>query len=55
MANTKTYTVKVDNDFTGIGAGGTAFANGVAVNVSPRMAEWFKQHRGYTVTEDAKK
>ena len=48
----KTYTVKVDNDYTGIGAGGVAFAKGVATGVNERMAQWFREHKGYTVTAE---
>ena len=45
----KTFTVTVKNNFTGVGAGGVAFANGKAVGVNARMAEWFRNHEGYTV------
>ena len=56
MANkkaVKTYIVKVKNNegFCGKGAGGVQFANGKAENVSERMANWFKEHEGYEVTE----
>lgn len=49
----KTYIVKVKNNpnFCGKGAGGIQFANGKAENVSERMANWFKEHSGYEVTE----
>lgn len=49
----KTYIVKVKNNenFCGKGAGGVQFANGKAENVSERMANWFKEHPGYEVTE----
>lgn len=49
----KTYIVKVKNnpEFCGKGAGGVQFANGKAENVSERMANWFKEHQGYTVEE----
>ena len=54
----KTYIVKVKNNqnFCGKGAGGIQFANGKAEGVSERMANWFKEHKGYEVTEmnDAK-
>jgi hypothetical protein len=45
------YLVKVtDNpNYCGIGAGGVQFANGQAVIESARMAEWFNEHKGYTV------
>jgi hypothetical protein len=48
----KTYTVKVKNNYTGIGAGGVAFAKGVATGVNERMAQWFREHKGYTVTAE---
>lgn len=49
----KLYTVTVKNNpaFCGKGAGGVQFANGKAENVSERMANWFKEHKGYEVTE----
>lgn len=54
MATTKTWTVKVDNNpnFCGLGAGEAQFAHGEAVITSPRLAAWFKAHKGYTVTEN---
>lgn len=50
---TKRYvvTVKGNPDFCGKGAGGVQFANGKAVNVTARMAAWFKEHEGYVVEE----
>jgi len=47
------YVVKVTNNprFCGIGAGGVQFANGEAHITSDRMAEWFREHNGYEVTE----
>ncbi len=52
-AKAKSWLVKVSNnpDYCGIGAGGVQFANGQAVIESERMAAWFKEHSGYTVTE----
>lgn len=49
----KTYIVSVkENDkFCGVGAGGTQFANGKATVTSERLASWFKEHDGYVVTE----
>lgn len=49
----KGYIVKVKSNpaFCGIGAGGVQFANGEAHVTSERMAEWFREHNGYTVTE----
>lgn len=51
---TKSWLVKVDNnpEYCGIGAGGVQFAKGQAVIDSGRMAAWFKEHNGYTVTEN---
>lgn len=37
--------------YCGIGAGGVQFANGKAEITSKRMADWFTEHDGYTVTE----
>lgn len=50
----KTYKVEVKGnpEFCGKGAGGVQFANGTAVGVSERMANWFKEHEGYTVTAE---
>lgn len=36
-------------DYCGVGAGGIQFANGQALIKSGRMAEWFKEHKGYKV------
>lgn len=49
----ESWMVKVDNNpkYCGIGAGGVQFANGQAVIKSERMAAWFREHNGYTVTE----
>lgn len=54
MAKAKTYTVKVkgNENFCGKGAGGVQFANGKAVGVNERMANWFKAHKGYEVTAE---
>ena len=50
------YIVSVKNNptFCGKGAGGVQFANGKAEINSDRMAQWFKTHPGYEVTEDKK-
>lgn len=47
------YIVTVDNnpEFMGKGAGGVQFANGTATVESKRLANWFKEHPGYTVKE----
>jgi hypothetical protein len=54
MAANKTFIVKVKNNpnFCGIGAGGAQFAQGEARIESERLANWFKEHDGYTVTEE---
>ena len=51
----KKYTVTIKNNakFCGIGAGGVQFAYGKATVTSERMANWFREHRGYEVAEDA--
>ena len=53
MATNKTFIVKVKNNpnFCGIGAGGAQFAQGEARIESERLANWFKEHDGYIVTE----
>lgn len=53
MAKIKTYTVKVigNPDYCGVGAGGAQFAHGEATITSNRLANWFKEHKGYEVTE----
>ena len=50
----KRYTVKVNTNpsYCGIGAGSVQFAEGEAHITSERMAEWFREHSGYTVTEE---
>lgn len=45
-------TVNGNPDFCGIGAGGVQFANGEAHITSDRMAQWFREHEGYTVAEE---
>lgn len=53
MAKTKTFIVSVDNNerFCGEGAGGAQFAHGKATITNEHLANWFKNHKGYTVTE----
>ena len=53
MAKIKTFVVSVDNNpnFCGEGAGGAQFAHGKATITSERLANWFKNHKGYTVKE----
>ena len=52
-AKPKSWIVSVINGSTycGIGAGGVQFANGRAEITSKRMADWFKEHKGYNVIE----
>ena len=52
MAKTKTYIVSVENKgYCGVGAGGAQFAHGEATITNERLANWFKEHPGYTVNE----
>ena len=53
MAKVKTYIVSVDNnpEYCGIGAGGAQFAHGKATITNDRLASWFNERDGYTVTE----
>lgn len=46
-------TIKENADYCGEGAGGAQFAHGQAVVVSERMANWYREHDGYTVEEMA--
>lgn len=49
----KEFVITVDGNqgYCGVGAGGIQFANGQAVTKSKRMASWFREHPGYTVSE----
>ena len=52
MAKVKTYIVSVENkEYCGVGAGGAQFAHGEATITNERLANWFKEHKGYTVKE----
>ena len=52
MAKVKKYTVSVeDKNYCGVGAGGAQFANGTATIDNERLANWFKEHKGYDVKE----
>lgn len=55
MAKGKTYIITVDGNpkYCGVGAGGAQFAHGQATITDDRMASWFQEHEGYTVTEVA--
>lgn len=60
MAGKKTikvtgYEIKVvgDPNYCGIGAGGVQFSYGKAQITGGRMADWFREHDGYEVTEIA--
>lgn len=52
-APVKAYIVTVNNNpnFCGIGAGGAQFAQGKATVTNERLANWFRGHECYTVTE----
>jgi hypothetical protein len=45
------YIVTTTNrtNYTGVDAGGVAFANGEATITDDRMAAWFREHEGYAV------
>ena len=49
----KSYTVRVkgNKEFCGKGAGGAQFAYGEAKITDAWLAEWFRTHEGYEVTE----
>lgn len=49
----KKWVVTVDGnkDFCGEGAGGAQFAHGKATITSERLANWFREHEGYSVEE----
>lgn len=49
----KQYKIEVTGkpNYCGIGAGGVQFANGSAVIGESSLVNWFKEHKGYTVTE----
>lgn len=49
----RSWIIKVESnpDYCGVGAGGTQFANGKAVTTSERMADWFREHKGYVVEQ----
>lgn len=53
MAKGKTYIITVDGNpqYCGVGAGGAQFAHGQATITDDRMASWFQEHEGYTVTD----
>lgn len=53
MKRADSWLVKVTGnpEYCGIGAGGIQFANGQAVIHSGRMAAWFREHKGYSVSE----
>lgn len=47
------YQIEVENNtgFCGVGAFGLHFAYGKAETDSDRAAAWFREHKGYKVTE----
>lgn len=51
----KKYMVEVETNknFCGVGAGGVHFANGKATICEGPLVNWFKEHKGYKVTEVA--
>lgn len=51
--NKKQYKIEVTNNknYCGIGAGGVQFAEGSAIIEEGPIVNWFKEHKGYTVTE----
>lgn len=54
MAKAKaTYHIQVDDNpgFCGVDACGVQFSNGQADTDNARAAAWFREHKGYTVTE----
>jgi hypothetical protein len=51
MAKKWNVTVEKNPRFCGEGAGGAQFAHGKAVIESERLANWFKNHKGYKVEE----
>lgn len=44
-------TVSGNTNFCGEGAGGAQFAHGQATIKSERLANWYKEHAGYSVEE----
>lgn len=50
----KKYIIKVESNptFCGIDAGGVQFANGQAIINECPLVEWFREHEGYSVTEE---
>lgn len=52
-AGERKWLVKItaNPSFCGVGAGGIQFANGKAVTENGRMAQWFREHNGYEVSE----
>ena len=47
------WTIKIDTNpnYCGEGAGGAQFAHGQATITDARLADWFRSHKGYTVTK----
>ncbi len=43
--------VKANPNCCEVGAGGVHFAHGKAEITDARMAAWYKEHKGYAVTE----
>ncbi len=49
----KKYRITVDTNqgFCGVDAGGVQFAHGEAIIEDDRLANWFGEHAGYSVSE----
>lgn len=45
-------TVKDNPNYCGVGAGSLQFAYGTTTTTNGVLAEWYKEHKGYTVTEE---
>ena len=45
-------TIKKNKTFCGEGAGGAQFAHGTATITDEWLAEWFRTHEGYEVSEE---
>lgn len=56
MAKEKTFVIKIKNNaaYCGIGAGDVQFAYGKAVITDINLANWYRTHEGYEVTETSK-
>lgn len=50
---TATYEIEITTNpsYCGIGAGGVQFASGKGITHRMRVADWYKEHENYQVTE----